>query len=55
MILRKKISQIKTLKEINKYRIILNKKIAENKESEEVLKISKEIDTLVVFYYKICT
>lgn len=55
MILKRKISQMKTLKEINKRRLMLNKKIAENKEAEEVLKISEEIDSLVVCYYRICT
>lgn len=45
--------QNKILNQINTYRIILNKKIEEDKASEEVLKISKEIDVLVNTYYKV--
>lgn len=41
--------------EINKLRLILNKKIAENIKSDEVLKLSRELDILLVFYYRTAT
>lgn len=45
--------KIKIMNEIDKYRQILNKKIQEEKITEEILKISKKIDNLVNTYYKV--
>lgn len=44
--------QIRILQEIDRCRVVLNKKIEENKKFEEILKISEEIDVLVSTYYR---